>query len=157
MKHHRLVVPSKRPCHSQFFMILLQLVHHSLLTAHRGNRRMYNTLRCEYYRLNISKDVYSTVRHCKYCSQIDKRFRIQHQLHLPPSGRLLDSIATGIYGPILRSNSGYLFVFISTDRYSSMNPNILTREITSVREAYIFLVSFVIPYRITKIIFSEKC
>lgn len=84
-------------------LMIVHLAHLSTLAEHLGERRMYETLKREYYWNNMSTDMYNTVRHCWPCPATIK-FKPRRQLQLSsPSGQF-QIIEFDILGPLLRTN-----------------------------------------------------
>lgn len=136
--------------------IILYLVYYSTSVGHRGVRRMYDSLRREYYWCIMAADVYITVQSCTDCPRLEMKFRLLRRLDLFPPNGSLEFVAIDILGPLPRTSSSNKFVFIITYMYSKVKRAVPTTNITSTQAANIFLNHWAIPYSIHDTILSNS-
>lgn len=71
-------IDGKKVIHTSLWARLLYQSHYSRLAGHPGEKRMYNRVWKEHYRLHIENAVYKTVRDCGECAlnkPVDKHRR----------------------------------------------------------------------------------
>lgn len=136
--------------------IILYLALHSTLTGHPRERRLYDTLRCEYVSPNMSRNEHHTVRHFQGCLRIRIKFKRQGQLQTFQLSSPLEYIAIDIFGSFPRTTPGSQFVIIITDRHSELTSAIPTPIISSTYVAHIFFNNRVISYGIPDIILLDN-
>ncbi len=105
---------------------IFHLVHHTPLAGHPGMTRQFYTMRSEWYWPAMIVDIRKVSQHCHACT--NERLRIlSHQapLQLFRPKRNLESIVIDILGPLTRSTSGHKFILVITDRFSSMQLQVI--------------------------------
>lgn len=85
---------------------VLFLCHHSLLAAHPGERRTYDSMGKELFWPHMANDVYATVRHWHSCTKSQIHGKRQPQLKLFYSDRSLYYVSMDILGLLPRTNKG---------------------------------------------------
>lgn len=136
--------------------IILHLANNLTLATYKGELRLYDTLRPEYYRPDMSTDVYEKFLHCQDWPQVGTEFKYQFQQQLIPQSGLLEFIAADIFRLLLQAQPGSLFLAIITDRYIKLSYANPTPTISSPRVAHIFLNHSIILYRVPDIILSDN-
>lgn len=95
----------------------LYMTHYPVTSAHPGGRRMYTSLRRNFYWLRLALDCYTTVKQCSSCAQNRVLLR-KHwkKLHLFPAHGPLELVAIDSLGRFLRTKMGKFFLLMITDR-----------------------------------------
>lgn len=104
------------------------LAHYLTQVGHLGQRRVYESMRLEYYWMHMVSHFYTIVDDCKHCAK--KRAMLKHECHLilvPPTSPL-DSSAVDILGPLPRTKNGNRFDVVITDRCSKLTRAIQTTK-----------------------------
>ena len=136
---------------------VLQLMHAIPLAGHPGARRMYDTMRCEFYWPHMANDVYETVQRCESCAATrGTQYTKQKHLRLFPANGPLEFVAMDILGPLPKTKQGNQFVVVLTDRYSKLTRAIPTGKTTATTVATIFVDHWVIPYGIPNYVLTDN-
>lgn len=87
------------------------------MAGHLGSRRMYDTMRQEFYRPHIDHNVHLFIKQCRKCARTrgtqythDKEFK-----WFPATGPL-ESVDMDMLGPLLRTHKGNEYVMAIMDR-----------------------------------------
>lgn len=99
----------------------LTLAHKCPTSGHLGGRKMYRTMRRQYYFPSMAIACYNTVRNCMECAK--ERVRIRktvHYLKLFPATEPLMDIAMDLCGPFLTTKAGNKYILVITDRYTKL-------------------------------------
>lgn len=137
-------------------LIILRLTHDLSLVVRSRERRMYDTLIREYYRPNISTDIYYTFRPCDDCHQIGTKFSQVSHLQLFSPSDPLEITANYFNGKLPQTKSHNRFVVIVTDPYCKLTRTIRIPKISSTHNNYILFNNFVPPHGISNIIPSDN-
>ena len=87
---------------------VLYLAHYTLTAGHPEGSKMYDTLRTQFYWLNMTMKVFQTARDCRDCAQSHgTRYRHQKKMTLFRASPLLDYISIDLLGPLIKSENGY--------------------------------------------------
>lgn len=117
---------------------------------------MYDTLRSKYFWLNMSADVYSTVRYCQDCPRVGTKFKHQGQKKLfLPSGSL-KFIKSEILGLPPGTWIDNQFVTIISSRYGKLTRAVLTPRVSFTHVFQILTNKWAIPYDIPDIMLSDN-
>jgi len=136
---------------------LLRLGHYSLLAGHPGSRRMYDTMRHEFYWPNMARDVYQVVLDCQSCAATQgTRHRHQKMMKLFQAKGPLEDIAMDLLGPLPRTRHGKQHVLVITDRYSKLTRTIALSKTTAPHVAQAFVDHWVMPYGIPASVLSDN-
>ena len=126
---------------------LLTLAHHSLPAGHPGQNRMYYTVRQTYYWPQMAADVAATVRNCRKCARNRILLRRHlNRLRLFPATRPLEAVAIDILGPLPKTDGGFRFLVIITDRFTKLSQVVPLRRITAYHVAVAFCEAWVFKY-----------
>ncbi len=95
--------------------------HNPAMSGHSGSKRMYLTMRQEYYWPSMVIDLYKSVSRCVSCKKdrIDMKKRT-NLLKLFPAQAPLESVALHLLGPLPKSKSEYRFVLVMVNRFTKL-------------------------------------
>lgn len=137
---------------------VLYLSHYPTLPGHGQKRRMYSTRRCEspFFWPHIANAVYTIVHKC--CSWAQKGSHVTHkqkiQLFIAAGPRNL--VDTDILGPLPRTMTGNIHVYIIADRLSKLTRVILAPKIIWMQIATILLDNWVMTYGISSYLLTDN-
>ena len=135
---------------------ILYHAHYPCTAGHPGARKMYDTLRRQYYWPHQATDVYVLVERCPECRKNRPSAKHQRELKLFPAAGPLEFIAMDILGPLPRSKKGNRFITVMTDRYSKLTRAVPSTKTTAPQVALIFLDNWVIPYGIPSYVLTDN-
>ena len=126
---------------------VLHLAHYPATSGHPGGRKMYYTVRRDYYWPALAVDCYTTVRNCSECA----RERIQlrknsKRMRLFPARRPLEEVSIDILGELIRTKRGNQYLLVITDRYSKLVRTVPLKRITAFSIAKAFVDHWVYVY-----------
>ncbi|MEM7496351.1 MAG: integrase, partial [Myxococcota bacterium] len=120
-------------------------------------RRMYDTLRRDFYLPFMASYIAHTVRECISCAKMQGTYYAhQKYLQLFPANGPLEFIAIDILGPLPRSKRGNKHVLVITDRYSKLTRTVAMNKITAPHVAEAFLDNWIMPYGIPNALLSDN-
>ena len=115
---------------------LLRLAHHFPLAGHPGRTRLHRRLRRSYYWPHIAADIGAAVRECTPCAKNRLRLlRKASQMKLFPATARLELVALDVLGPLAKSNNGYLFMLVLSDRVTKLTQVLPLKRITAYNVA----------------------
>lgn len=85
---------------------ILKTTHYSLLVSHLDERRMYDTLRREFYWCPMVSDVYTVASNCIDCPETANKCNHQRKLEVFPPAGPPNLVAIEIFGPLLKTEAG---------------------------------------------------
>lgn len=129
-------------------MRILYLAHYPPIAGHPGTRRMYDTLRRNFYWPHMANDVYTTVAQCASCVKNGSRHRDIRRLQLFLASGPLDFVAMDILGIIPKTKQGLHYNVVLTDRCSILTRARPASKFMSTHMANIFLDQWIIPFSI---------
>lgn len=136
---------------------ILYLAHSPLLAGHPGSRRMYQTMRHDFYWRNMANDVYHTVSYCSSCAKTSETYyRHPKKLLLFHPNGPLEYVALDLLVPLPISPAGNNFVFFMTNRYTKLTRAIPLSKTTAAHVATAFLGNWIYPYGITGTVLSDN-
>ena len=128
---------------------LLHFTHHALLSGAPGGRKLYYTLRRDYYWPSMAVDAYDTVRNCTDCARNRiKLRRNSSKLKLFPAKAPLESVAMDILGQLIRTARGNRFLLVIVDRFSKLVRTVPLKRITAYSIAHAFVHYWIFVYGI---------
>lgn len=95
----------------------MHLHHYLPIAGLPDQRRMYDTIRRDYYKPNMAKDVYTTVTQFAGCVTNGNQDRHRRPLQLLPVSGLLYFVAIGIVGFLPKTAQASKYAFVLTDWY----------------------------------------
>ena len=136
---------------------MLHIHHYSRLGGHPGGRKLYATLRRQFYWPSMPSEVYRLVLSCHSCA----RERIQGVkrssfLKLFPATAPLQDIAIDILGPLVKANSGCEYLPVITDRYSKLTRAIPMSKISGYTAAKAFCDNWIFVYGPPRSVLSDN-
>lgn len=134
----------------------LLLSHYHLLAGHSGQRRMYDTMRRDYYWPHMANDVAEIINQCQSCARNRGHVKLQRQLQLFPASGPLEFVALDILGPLPKTKKENLYVVVMTDRYSKLTRDIPTSSITTTAVKYIFSEHWINPHGIPAFVLTDN-
>ena len=100
---------------------ILMLAHEPRTAGHPGARRMYLTLRRQYYWPRLTVDCYAYVKGCNECarSRIELDRKRKRLTLFPPEGPLTD-VGIDLLGPFKTTPRGNQYLLVMCDKYSKI-------------------------------------
>ena len=136
---------------------ILKMAHYPRLAGHPGSRRMYDTLRRDFYWPNMANDVATLVRNCTSCAKVrGAKHSHQHFLKLFPAAGPLEYVAMDILGPLPKSAKGNQYILVITDRYTKLARAIPLATTTAPVVAEAFLDYWVYPYGMPNYLLTDN-
>ena len=136
---------------------LLMLAHQPQVAGHPGGRKMYQTLRRQYYWPGLALDCYQTVRSCAHCAR--ERIRLQQnasQLQLFPAVAPLEDIAMDILGELWTTKRGNKYLLVINDRCTKLVRTIPMRGITALDVAKAFCTHWAFAYGMPRTVLMDR-
>lgn len=127
---------------------ILHLAHHTSVAGYPGQRRMYNSLCCQFFWPHMAIHVSETIGKCLCCAKNESRFKHESHCKLIPAVELLDLVTIDILGPSPRTGQGNQLARMITDRYSTPMRSIPTSKKFSPRITNVFLDHWIIAFGI---------
>lgn len=136
---------------------VLKCFHYSLLAGHPGARRMYDSIRREFYWPHMANDVYQVVKESNSCARM-RGTRHAHQKHLRlfPANGPLEFVAMDLLGPLPKTTKGNQNVLVITARYSKLTRAVPLTKTTANHVATAFLENWVISYEIPNYLLTDN-
>ena len=126
---------------------ILHIGHHARLAGAPGGRKLYTTLRREYYWPTMALDCYATVRNCAHCARNRLKLRRNAaRLQLFPATSPLESVSIDILGELIQTPRGNRYLLVMCDRYSKLVRTVPLRRITALSVAKAFVSHWVFTY-----------
>ena len=123
----------------------------------QARRRMYDTLRRDFYWPNMANDVATVVRNCTSCAKVrGVKHSHQHFLKLFPAAGPLEYVAIDILGPLPKSAKGNQYILVITDRYIKLARAIPLATTTASVVAETFLDHWVYPYGMPNYLLTDN-
>ena len=136
---------------------LLYLAHYPRLQGHPGARRMYDSLRQDFYWRFMANDVFETVRRCLSCAKSKGTSKqAQRFLKLFPANGPFEFVAMDILGPLPKTSHGKQYVLVITDRYTKLARAIPMKKTTAPLVAAAFLQNWIYPYGIPESLLTDN-
>ena len=136
---------------------VLRLAHYPLIAGHPGARRMYDTLRAQFYWPHMANDIFQAVRDCRSCARVrGTTYKHRRFLRLFPAEYPLQFIAIDLLGPLPKSKRGNRHVLVVTCRFSKLARAIPLARITSASVVRALLESWIYPYGLPSMILSDN-
>ena len=136
---------------------VLHLAHHPLTAGHPGARRMYDTLRTQFYWPHMANDVFQTVRNCRSCARVrGTTYKHRRFLRLFPAEYPLQFVAIDLLGPLPRTTNGNRHVLVITDRFSKLSRAVPLVRINSTSVVRAFLENWAYPYALPETLLSDN-
>ena len=126
---------------------MLKAERSSLLAAHPGGTRMYQTLRDYYYWPSLAVDVLGWVAVCPICAK--NRLmgtRSEAFMRLFPATEPFTATAINLLGPLPRTPGGYEYILVICDRLTKVTRAVPLRDITTLDLLSAFLDTWVASY-----------
>ena len=126
---------------------VLNMGHHTTLAGHPGGRKMYYTLRKDYYWPALAVDCYATVRNCSDCARERVKLRRNSKrLRLFPAKGPLEETSIDILGELIRTPRGNKYLVVITDRFSKLVRTVPLKRIRASDIADAFVQHWVLVY-----------
>ena len=126
---------------------ILHMAHHAKLAGCPGGRKLYTTLRRDYYWPAMAVDCYRTVRNCPDCAKNRLKLRRNAStLKLFPALSPLESVSLDLLGELIRTPRGNRFLLVITDRFSKLVRSIPLKRITAYEVAKAFVTHWIFIY-----------
>ena len=95
--------------------------HSSLLAAHPGGSRMYQTLRDYYYWPSLAADVFGWVSACPTCAK-NRLMGTQStaSMRLFPTSEFSSALAIDLLVPFPQTPEGYEYILVICDRFTTV-------------------------------------
>lgn len=125
---------------------VLRLSHHSKLGGHPGGRKLYPTLRRDFYWPEMSLDCYALLRECVPCARNQVRLR-KHakQLQLFLAQAPLEYVAIDILGEFIATPRRKRYLLVITDRFSKLVRTVPLASISASEVAKAFVSNWLLP------------
>ena len=126
---------------------ILYIGHHAKLAGAPGGRKLYMTLRRDYYWPTMALDCYATVRNCAECAK--NRLKLRRNaapLKLFPATRPLESVSIDILGELIQTPRGNRYLLVICDRFTKLVRTVPLRRITTLVVAKAFVTHWVFVY-----------
>ena len=118
---------------------------------------MYDTLRTQFYWLNMTMQVFQTARDCRDCAQSrGTRYRHQKEMTLFRASTPLDYIAIDLLGPLIKSENGCTDILVITDRFSKLARVVPLQSTKAPVVANALLEHWILPYGLPKHVLSDN-
>ena len=136
---------------------VLQLSHYAKMAGHPGGRRLYHFLKRNFYWPSMSLDCYGVSRNCVQCARNRVRLRRgSKEMQLFPAQRPLECVAIDILGPLIKSERGYRFVLVITDRFSKLVRTVPMKKVSAFAVAQAFVREWVFTYGPPAFVLSDN-
>ena len=136
---------------------VLHLSHYVKLGAHPGGRKLYLTLRRDFYWPAMAFDCYAVSRSCTDCARNNVKLRrYSKNLSLFPARAPLEFIAIDILGELIKTARGNRFLLVITDRFSKLVRTVPLKRITARAVAQAFVTHWVFSYGPSVILLSDN-
>lgn len=136
---------------------VLHMGHHPKWAGHPGGRKMYYTLRRDWYWPSLALDCYSTVRACTTCAKTRIQLR-KHTTHMKlfPSYSPIDFVAIDILGELIRSKNGNRHLLVISDRCTKLVRTVPLNTINAKVVAHAFVHNWVFVYGSPRHLLSDN-
>ncbi|CAN8075291.1 unnamed protein product [Agarophyton chilense] len=150
-KHDQIVVPHALKSR------VLYLAHYAKLSGNPGGTKMFMTLRRDFYCPTLAMDCHATVKLCRTCA-IDrvKLYKKRKKMTLFPAKAPLQFVSIDILGELIRSNQGYRYLLLITDRFSKLLRTVPLKRITALVKAQAFIKHWVYVYGPPEVLLSDN-
>lgn len=126
---------------------VLHSSHYPTTAGHPGGRRMYYTLRRQYYWPQMSSETYTTARQCDLCAKERiRQQKIASKMKLFPATAPLESVALDLLGPLPRSYHGNNHLLVITDRFTKLTRTIPLKDPNASNTARAFCTHWAFVY-----------
>ena len=150
-RNAQMVVPEK------LRLRVLYYGHYALLAGAPGGRKLYTTLRRDYYWPSLAIDCYRTVRNCAECARNRIKLRKNSsKMRLFPAKAPLESIAMDILGELIRTPRGNRYLLVMVDRYSKLVRTVPLKKITAYSVAHAFVHYWIFAYGVPIDVLSDN-
>ena len=139
------------------FEEVLQAEHSSLLAAHPGASRMYQTMRNHYYWPSLAADVFDWVVACPTCAK-NRHMGTQRTapMRLFPATEPFAALAIDLLGPLPRTPEGFEYILVICDRFTKVTRAVPLKDISALDVLSAFLDTWVASYRISDSVLSDN-
>ena len=126
---------------------ILKISHYARTSAHPGGRRLYTSLRRDFYWPSMAMDCYAVARSCTSCARNRIKLRKNSkEMTLFPAHAPLEFVAIDILGELITSRRGYRYLLVITDRFSKLTRTVPLKRITAATVATAFVHHWVFTY-----------
>ena len=126
---------------------ILYAGHHAKLAGAPGGRKLYMTLRREYYWPTMAMDCYATVRNCAECAK--NRLKLRRNaapMQLFPATSPLESVSIDILGDLIQTPRGHRYLLVICDRFTKLVRTVPLGQKSPLAIARAFLTNWVFVY-----------
>ena len=139
--HFQIVVPP------QLRSRILHLAHYPQLAGHPGWRKLYYTVRRDFYWPSLPLDCLHLVRNCVTCAKNRIKLRkAVKRVELFPAKAPLEFVSIDLLGPLLRTRRGHEHLLVITDRFSKLVRTVPMKRITAGDVAKAFVTYWIFVY-----------
>lgn len=132
------------------------LEHHLSIAGNLGQRRMYDTLRKEYYWSHMANDGYTTIAQCMNCARNESKYIHKRTLRLFPPYWPLKFEAMNTLGSLLSAKQENQYVVVETDRCFELTRAFPTAKAWATLVANILLDHRIIIFGIPSHVLSDN-
>ena len=126
---------------------MLHLEHYPKLASHPGGRRLYYSLRRDYYWPSMAVDCYATVKNCVTFAMNRVKLRKRAKfMRLFPAKEPLEFVSIDLLGELIRTRRGNRFLLVIVDRFSKLVRTVPMKRITAIEAAKAFGHHWVLVY-----------
>ena len=136
---------------------VLHIQHHAKLSAYPGGRKLYTSLRRDFYWPSIAADAYGTVKNCvTYAKNRVTLRKNSKQKHLFPAKAPLEFVSIDILGDLITTSQGKRFLLVITDRFSKLVRTVPLKRITEAAIALELVRHWVLVYGPPALLLSDN-
>lgn len=135
---------------------ILYLSHHLTLSGHQIQRRIYDTLRQNYYWRHMVRDDYVTIIQCASFSRKGSQYRHKGRLKFFSAKGILEIVAMEIIEPLPKTLHGNLYVLVITDCYSKLTTVIPTSKTAASHVANPFLNLWIVTFGVPTYLLADN-
>ena len=134
---------------------VLHIQHHAKLSAHPGGRKLYTTLRRDFWP-SMAVDAYGTVKNCVTCAKNRVTLRKNSKnMHLFPAKAPLEFVSIDLLGERITTSQGNRFLLVITDRFPKLVRTVPLKRITAAVIAHEFVRHWVLVYGPPALLLSD--
>ena len=136
---------------------ILNLEHYPKTASHPGGRKLYYSLRRDFYWPSMAVECYATVKNCVTCAK--NRIALRKRaifVRLFPATIPLEFVSIDILDELIRTRRGNKFLLVINDRFSKLLRTIPLRLITAMEIARAFTHHWVFVYGSPLTLFSDN-
>ena len=136
---------------------VLGLSHYAKLAGQPGGRKLYNTLRRYFYWPTMALDCYAVAKNCAACArEREKLRRNTKEMKLFTPNAPLEFVAIDIFGELITTKRGNLYILLISDRYSKFARTVPLNYITAAHIAQAFVHHWAFVYGLPFTLLSDS-